>query len=84
MKCDKEPGNALTGHLVIATGLLQVVSIHIPAMGIVLALLAIAAGGLILVDGKRFGLGKGKEIGYILRDIMAGTYYRQPEAQYAR
>ena len=33
----------------VATGLLQVVSIHIPAIGTILALLAIVAGVLILM-----------------------------------
>jgi hypothetical protein len=39
----------LLGIWLIVTGLLQVISIHVPAIGLILALLAIAAGALILV-----------------------------------
>jgi hypothetical protein len=50
MKLPKKLGMLLLGIWLIVTGLLQVVSIHIPAIGIILALLAIAAGVLILFD----------------------------------
>ena len=49
MKLPKNLGMLLLGIWLIVTGLLQVVSIHIPAIGIILALLAIAAGVLILL-----------------------------------
>ena len=49
MKLPKSLGMLLLGIWLIVTGLLQVVSIHIPAIGIILALLAIAAGVLILL-----------------------------------
>ena len=49
MKLTKNLGMLLLGIWLIATGLLQVVAIHVPAIGPILALLAIAAGILILV-----------------------------------
>ena len=49
MKLPKNGGMLLLGIWFIVTGLLQVVSIHIPAIGTILALLAIAAGVLILL-----------------------------------
>jgi hypothetical protein len=48
MKLPKNLGMLLLGIWLIVTGLLQVFSIHIPAVGTILALLAIAAGFLIL------------------------------------
>jgi hypothetical protein len=42
-------GMLLLGAWLIVTGLLQVVNIQIPAIGTILALLAIVAGALILV-----------------------------------
>jgi hypothetical protein len=48
-KLPKNLGMLLLGIWLIVTGLLQVVSIHIPAIGTILALLAIAAGVLILL-----------------------------------
>ena len=50
MKLTKKLGMLLLGIWLIVTGLLQVVSIQIPAIGTILALLAIAAGVLILLD----------------------------------
>ena len=44
MKLPKKLGMLLLGIWLTVTGLLQVVSIHIPAIGTILALLAIAAG----------------------------------------
>ena len=49
MNLTKNLGMLLLAIWLIVTGLLQVVSIPIPAIGIILALLAIAAGVLILV-----------------------------------
>ena len=49
LKLPKHLGMLLLGIWLIVTGLLQVVSIHIPAIGTILALLAIAAGVLILL-----------------------------------
>ena len=49
MKLTKNLAMLLLGIWLIVTGLLQVVSIHVPAIGTVLTLLAIAAGVLILV-----------------------------------
>ena len=49
MKLTKNLGMLLLGIWLIVTGLLQVVSIPIPAIGIILAVLAIAAGVLILL-----------------------------------
>jgi hypothetical protein len=49
MNLTKNLGMLLLGIWLIVTGLLQVVSIHVPAIGPILALLAIAAGVLILV-----------------------------------
>ena len=49
MKLTKNLGMLLLGIWLIVTGLLQVVSIPIPTIGIILALLAITAGVLILV-----------------------------------
>ena len=49
MKLPKNLGMLLLGIWLIVTGLLQVVSIHVPAIGTIMALLAIAAGVLILL-----------------------------------
>jgi hypothetical protein len=49
MKLTKNLGMLLLGIWLIVTGLLQVVSIPIAAIGTILALLAIAAGVLILL-----------------------------------
>ncbi|MGZ3940560.1 MAG: hypothetical protein ACXVBK_17450, partial [Flavisolibacter sp.] len=49
VKLPKNLGMLLLGIWLIVTGLLQVVSIHIPAIGTILALVAIAAGVLILL-----------------------------------
>ncbi len=49
MKMTKKLGMTLLGTWLIVTGLLQVVSIPIPAIDTLLALLAIAAGALILL-----------------------------------
>jgi len=49
MNLTKNLGMLLLGIWLIVTGLLQVVSIQIPAIGTILALLAIVAGVLILV-----------------------------------
>lgn len=49
LKLPKSLGMLLLGIWLIVTGLLQVVSIHIPAIGTLLALLAIAAGVLVLL-----------------------------------
>ncbi|HEY5585916.1 MAG TPA: hypothetical protein VIK78_15675 [Ruminiclostridium sp.] len=48
MKLTQKLGMLLLGIWLIMTGLLQVVSIPIPAIGTILAILAIAAGALIL------------------------------------
>lgn len=48
MKLTKKLGTLLLGIWLIVTGLQQVVSIPIPSIGIILAILAIAAGTLIL------------------------------------
>jgi hypothetical protein len=50
MNLTRNLGMLLLGIWLIVTGLLQVASIQIPAIGTVLALLAIAAGVLILTD----------------------------------
>jgi hypothetical protein len=50
MKMTKNLGMILLGAWLIATGLLQVVSIPIPAIGTILAVLAVAAGVLIVLD----------------------------------
>lgn len=49
MKLTKNLGMLLLGIWLIVTGLLQVVSIPIQGIGVLLALLAIAAGVLILL-----------------------------------
>ena len=49
MNLTKNLGMLLLGIWLIATGLLQVVTVQIPAIGTILALLAIVAGALILV-----------------------------------
>jgi uncharacterized membrane protein YccF (DUF307 family) len=49
MRTIKNLGMLLLGIWLIVTGLLQVVAIPIPAIGILLAILAIAAGILILL-----------------------------------
>ena len=49
MNLTKNLGMLLLGIWLTATGLLQVVSIQIPAIGTILALLAIIAGVLILM-----------------------------------
>ena len=53
MKLTKSLGMTLLGVWLIVTGLLQVVSISIPYIGLIMAVIAIVAGLLILV-------GKGK------------------------
>jgi hypothetical protein len=50
MKLTKKLGMLLLGIWLSMTGLLKVVSIPIPAIGVILALLAIAAGVLILLE----------------------------------
>jgi hypothetical protein len=50
MNLTRNLGMLLLGIWLIVTGLLQLASIQIPAIGTVLALLAIAAGVLILTD----------------------------------
>ena len=40
----------LTGIWLILTGLLQVVSLSIPGIGVIMAVLAIVAGALIVMD----------------------------------
>lgn len=49
MKLTKNLGMLLLGIWLIVTGLLYVVSIPVPAIGTILAVLAIAAGVLILI-----------------------------------
>lgn len=49
MELTKKLGMLLLGIWLIVTGLLKVVSIPIPSMGIIMAILAIAAGVLILL-----------------------------------
>ena len=49
MNLTKNLGMLLLGIWLIVTGLLQVVTVQIPAIGTILALLAIVAGALILV-----------------------------------
>ncbi len=49
MKTTKNLGMILLAIWLIVTGLLQVVSISIPGVGIIMAALAIAAGVLILL-----------------------------------
>jgi hypothetical protein len=49
MNLTKNLGMLLLGIWLIVTGLLQVVSIQIPAIGTILALLAIVAGVLMLM-----------------------------------
>ncbi|MDZ4180514.1 MAG: hypothetical protein U1E29_15005 [Coriobacteriia bacterium] len=49
MKSPKNLGMLLLAIWLIVTGLLQLVSISIPGIGIILAVLAIAAGVLILL-----------------------------------
>jgi len=49
MKSPKNLGMLLLAIWLIATGVLQLVSISIPGVGIILAVLAIAAGVLILL-----------------------------------
>ena len=49
MRLTQNVGMLLLGIWLILTGLLQIVSISIPGIGILLALLAIVAGILILI-----------------------------------
>ncbi len=49
MKVTKTLGMFLLGIWLVMTGLLQVVSISIPFIGTILAILAIVAGGLIII-----------------------------------
>ena len=49
MRLTRNTGMLLLGIWLILTGLLQVVSVSIPGIGSILALLAIVAGMLILV-----------------------------------
>jgi hypothetical protein len=49
LKLTKNLGMLLLGIWLVVSGLLQVVSISIPGIGMILAILAIAAGALILV-----------------------------------
>ncbi len=49
MKFTRTLGMLLLGIWLVATGLLQVVSIAIPSIGVILAILAIAAGALIML-----------------------------------
>ncbi len=48
MSMTKKLGMQLLGIWLVVTGLLQVVSIPIPSIGTILAVLAIAAGALIM------------------------------------
>lgn len=49
MRVTKNLGMILLGIWLIVSGLLQVISIPIPALGLILAVLAVAAGVLILL-----------------------------------
>ena len=49
MRLPKNLGMILLGIWLIVTGLLQVVSISIPSIGIIMAVLAITAGVLVLL-----------------------------------
>lgn len=70
----------LLGIWLIATGLLQVAQHSHSSYAYCTGSACDRCGGSILVDGKLFVWG-GHGIGYIVRDITAGTYYRQPEAR---
>lgn len=48
MRMNKNLGMILLGVWLVVTGLTQVVSLPIPALGTIMAILAIAAGALIL------------------------------------
>jgi len=50
MKRNKNLGMLLLGIWLLMNGLMQLVSIPIPSIGIIMAVLAIAAGVLILLD----------------------------------
>lgn len=50
MRLSRKLGMILLSIWLILTGLLQVVSIEIPGIGTIMAILAIAAGVLILLD----------------------------------
>ena len=53
MKLNKDLGMVLLAIWLILTGLLPLLNISFPAGGVILAILAIAAGVLILLQGKR-------------------------------
>lgn len=53
MKLNKDLGMVLLAIWLILTGLLPLLNISFPASGVILAILAIAAGVLILLQGKR-------------------------------
>jgi len=57
VKPTSRPGVLLLGIWLIATGLLPLFRVNIPASDILLALLAIAAGIVILLGGKNTGKG---------------------------
>jgi hypothetical protein len=50
MRANKDLGMLLLGIWLILTGLLQVVSLSIPYIGIIMAVLAIVAGVLIVMN----------------------------------
>jgi hypothetical protein len=59
MKISNSLGILLLAIWLIASGLLPLLSLNIPASGTILALLALAAGVLILVSPARLGAGSG-------------------------
>jgi hypothetical protein len=63
----KYPGTLLLSIFLIATGLLGLVSLNIPGIAIVVALLAIAAGVLLFLEGRGGALGK--DLGKLLLEI---------------
>jgi len=50
MRANKNLGMLLLGIWLILTGLLQVVSVAIPGIGVIMAILAIVAGALIVMN----------------------------------
>ncbi|MDR3575772.1 MAG: hypothetical protein P4L50_18075 [Anaerolineaceae bacterium] len=63
----KFPGTLLLSIFLIVTGLLGLVSLNIPGAGILLALLAIAAGVMLFLENRRGAFGR--DLGKLLLEI---------------
>jgi hypothetical protein len=63
----KYPGTLLLCIFLIATGLLELLTLNVPGIGLILALLAIAAGVLLFLENRRGAIAR--DLGKLLLEI---------------